>query len=313
VELIPQGAASLGPSLAPLAEDEVALDEAIAILGAYSLVRRERETKTLSIHRLVQAVLKETMDEQTRQEWTERTVQAVNHAFPGVEFTTWPQCERYLSHALVCAESVQQKQIKSPEATSLLSRTGWYLTERARYSEAQPLLEQAYQISQQVQGEIHFDTARDAHALAVLYQAQGKYGEAEPLYRRALAIYEQALGPDHPFTAATLHQLAYLYQDQGKYGEAEPLYRRALAIKEQVRGPDHPSASTTLHELARLYQAQGKYGEAEPLYRRALAISEQARGPDHPDTGSTLHQLASLYQAQGKYGEAEPLYRRALA
>jgi hypothetical protein len=52
-EIITEGAADLGPLLEPTASDPTDLDEAIAALGAYSLVRRNATEKTLTIHRLV--------------------------------------------------------------------------------------------------------------------------------------------------------------------------------------------------------------------------------------------------------------------
>jgi hypothetical protein len=69
----------------------------------------------------------------------------------------------------VCAELVGQEGISLPEAAEVLRHAGWYLAERARYSEAQPLLERAYRISQEVGGEMHLDTASAAYVLAYLY------------------------------------------------------------------------------------------------------------------------------------------------
>src|SRR5207253_3070156 len=72
-ELIINGATELGPTLQPVATDPFLLDAAVAILRRFSLVRRNSGTNTLSMHRLVQAVLQDSMSEQI---WVERTVQA---------------------------------------------------------------------------------------------------------------------------------------------------------------------------------------------------------------------------------------------
>src|SRR6266516_6409587 len=80
-EIITESAANLGPVLEPVASDAVNLDEAIAALGAYSLVRRNATEKTLSVHRLVQAVILDQMDKQDRKQWAERAVQAVKAGF----------------------------------------------------------------------------------------------------------------------------------------------------------------------------------------------------------------------------------------
>jgi len=312
-EILIQGAEHLGPALEPVASDAFLLGQAIEALRAYSLVGRDPGLQTLSVHRLVQAVVRDALDTAGSQIWAERAIQAVHAALPLVEHANWSEWERLLAHAQACAAWMEPQEIHLREAARLLQQTGLYLTERARYSEAEPLLERAYQVSKQEQGAEHLDTARDASTLAYVYYEQGKYEQAEPLSVRALAIYEQQLGPEHPHTATSLSSLAELYRVQGKYEQAEPLSVRALAIYEQQLGLEHPLTASSLNNLAGLYQAQGKYEQAEPLFVRALAISEQQLGPEHPDTANSLNNLALLYCAQGKYEQAEPLYVRALA
>jgi hypothetical protein len=177
MELLAQGAGHLGPPRASVTKDDTALDDAIVTLGAYSLIRRNRQEKTLSIHRLVQAVLRDTMDKPTRHLWAERTVQVVNSVFPIVSFTTWPLCERYLPHALVCTELIEQEQITGLEAARLFYNAGCYLLERARAFEAYPLLEQALVIREQQFGPEHIDTASTLDRLARCLRTQGKSSE----------------------------------------------------------------------------------------------------------------------------------------
>ncbi len=305
--IITEGASQLGPRLAELGTDADGLDQAVETLRAYSLVRRDAAQETLSVHRLVQAVLRDQMAQEEQRQWAERVVRATNAAFPAVEHRTWSPCEMVLPHALVMAGLIQQYGMTMPEAARLLNQAALYLKERARYPEAEPLYERALAIVEQQLGAEHPDTANSLNNLAALYYRQGKYAEAEPLYVRALAIYEQQLGAEHPNTATSLNNLAELYRSQGKYALAEPLYVRALAIREQQLGAEHPDTANSLNSLAALYYRQGKYAEAEPLYVRALAIYEQQLGAEHPDTANSLNNLAALYDEQGKYGEAKPV------
>jgi tetratricopeptide (TPR) repeat protein len=293
-EMITEGAQHLTPSLQAAVIHPLQFDQAIASLLAYSLVGRNADA-TLTIHRLIQAVLKDAMDEHMQGEWALRTVLAVNEAFPEVEFTTWQQCERYLSHALACATWVEQEQINQEEAARLLYRTGWYLDDRGQYSESERLYKRALAIGEQTWGSDHPRTANIFNNLAQLYHNLGKYLEAEQLTKRALTIQEQKLGGDHPVTLGTLSNLAELYRVQGKDSEAEQLMKRVLAIREQKFGDDQPDTANSLNNLAELYRAQGKYTEAEPLYQRAISICEQRFGDDHPNTAVCLSNLAELY------------------
>jgi tetratricopeptide (TPR) repeat protein/transcriptional regulator with XRE-family HTH domain len=307
------GASHLIPELQTIAGNSVVLSELIEALRAYSLIQRHATAKMLSLHRLVQEVLRDEMEESEQRRWAEGAVRVVERVFPSPrDIARWQVCEQYLPHAQQCISFISQYHLTIPEAAEVLKRIGWYLTERGRYSEVEPTLQQAVVICEQQLGQEHPNTMTSTSTLAWFYQQQGRYAEAEPLYQRVLAIREQQLGPTHPDTATSLNNLAVLYSFQGRFVEAEHLHQRALAIREQQLGPFHPDTSTSLNNLAALYKEQGKYAEAEPLYQRALAICEQQPGPMY-NTPHSLHNLAALYDAQGKYAEAEPLYQRALA
>jgi transcriptional regulator with XRE-family HTH domain/tetratricopeptide (TPR) repeat protein len=238
-EILTEGQAHLGPVLQAMAADPYRLDEAIGTLRAYSLLQREVQQKLLTMHRLVQAVLRDRLSGEEQQLWVERLIRALHEVFPAdalqetVEY--WQRCEHLLPHALEELTLSAQRQIAIPEVAGLLTSTATYLCQRARYS------------------------------------------EAEPLYQRALQVQEQTLGPEHPQVAWSLYGLADLCSYQGRYSEAEPLYRRALQLREQALGLEHPRVASVLTGLAFLYNALGRYSEAEPLLQRTLHIGEQAR------------------------------------
>jgi tetratricopeptide (TPR) repeat protein len=309
-EIFTHGGAKLGEPLGRLATKPLDFAEAIRDAGRFALIRRDASMKSLHMHRQVQEVLKDEMDEASRHLWAERVVATTAYIFPDPQFRNWPQCERLLPHARAAS-----RQIAEPggfEAAILLYKTASYLSDRAEYGEAEPLYLRALAIYEKALGPTHLETATCLNRLAMLYTRQGRYEEAEPLYQRVLATREKALGPDHPDTGISLNNLAVLYHDQERYKKAEPLYRRALAIWENTLGPEHADTATCLDNLAELYRAQVRHEEAEPLYLRALAIHENALGPDDPAIATSLSNLALLYIDQDRYDEAEPLHRRAL-
>lgn len=314
-EIVTTGTSLLGPILAPVAVDALRLNQAIETLRASSLVRRDPRAKALSIHRLVQAVLQDELNEVERRIWTERAMLAVNAVFPDVEHekhSSWPQCERLLPHALLVCQRIEADQIFAQEAGRLLYQTAFYLKERARYQEAEPLYQRAVHTWQQSLGAEHLQVAAPLHRLADLYSQQGKYAEAKRLYQQALHIREMALGSDHHLVAVLIHGLAFVYREQGQYVETEDLHLRALHIQEQTLGPVHPDVANSLNGLAFLYKEQGRYIEAEPLYQRALHIWKQLLGPNHLDVSYPLNGLAHIHRERGQYTEAEAFYRQAL-
>jgi len=312
-ELLVQEVADLIPLLHPIVANPVNLDIAVADLRKFSLLRRNSETKLLTMHRLVQTVLKDEMDEDTHRQWAERTVYAVNRAFPdGEDFDAWPRCQVYLAHAYVCATLIEDWRMLFPEASSLLSRVGKYLRIRGQFTQAEVVTQQALSIREQVLNAEHSDVTQSIDDLGLVYYYQGKYAQAEALWQRVLGVREQMLGPDHPDVAQSLSNLGEIYYLQRKYAQAEALYQRILRIREQMLGPDHPNVAQSLNSLGVIYFNQGKLIEAEALLERALKIREQTSGPHHPLTAAQFSSIGRLYLMQGKYMQAEQLFLSAL-
>ena len=257
------------------------MDEAVSLLRAYSLMQRNVQAKTLSVHRLVQAVLRATLEQEGAwHSWTERMARVITEALPAIVFKNWEQCEQYVPHAQECVQLAGGATVL--EKAQVLHWLGSYLLERQRTQEAGQYVQQAFLLREQYLGRSHLLTAASLDRVARWWELQGKYALAEPLFVRALAIREQQLGAKHPDTASSLHNLARLYQTQGRDALAEPLALRALAIREQQLGANHPDTASSLHSLAGLYQTQGKDALAESLAVRALAIAEQELGANHP-------------------------------
>src|SRR5262249_40486743 len=133
------------------------LDDLVADILRYSLLRRDRDR--VVVHRLVQEVLRDAMNEEDRCPWEERAVEVVNRAFPGVEFSNWGVCDRLLPHPPQGAAYIRQRGRESHEAGRLLHQAGHSLKERARYVEAEPLLRRALAIFERALGPDHPGTA----------------------------------------------------------------------------------------------------------------------------------------------------------
>ena len=317
-ELLTQGASDLGPILEPAATDPLALDEVLAALRHYSLLRRHPESKTLSLHRLVQAVLKDQMNEQTQREWAERCVLVVNRTFPTHEAALWQHGPRLFPQVEAAIALITQWQLSLLEVGQLLVRAGHHLIHHGQYQAAEPLLQHALSLHEQ-----HLESAHPAIAVCLdmlgkLYWYQGQLEQSERLRKRVLDIVEHAKGPEHPDVVQALSNLAGVYRELERYTEAEPLYLRAYSILERLVQTEPPSQTLTVdmaacaEELGVLYSLQGKFAQAEPLQLQAVILREQILGGDHPLTSYSYHNLGFLYEWQGRYAQAEAWYTRAL-
>ncbi|HLG60501.1 MAG TPA: FxSxx-COOH system tetratricopeptide repeat protein [Ktedonosporobacter sp.] len=312
-EILTHGAAYWPPMLQRAVADPFLFNQVIEDVLTFSLIKRLTNDHLLSIHRLVQAVIMDTMGMEEQRLWVKRVIQAVNEAFPRkVTATTWSQCQRYLSQAQQCTLWIEEYVCVFEEAASLLFRTASYLHDRSLYPQAEALFQQARTIWEQVWGPDHPDVAASLFWLAIVYVRQAKYEQAELLHQRALSIREQVLGPEHLDVAASLYRLAVVYAEQEKDEQAEPLLQRALQIWEQKQGAEHLDIAGVLDALAIIYTRHGKDRQAEELFQRALSIRERVLGSHHPDVAASLNNLSSFFLDQGNDEQAESLGRRAL-
>ena len=312
IEFVTQGAMHLSVPLQQAAADAAELNETVGILINYSLLRRDPETQVLTIHRLVQAVLKQNMSKETYEQWVERAILVVNATFPSGDFANWERCEYYLPHVQVCAALIEQQHLVFPEAASLLHRAGDYLRRRSRFVEAEALLRQALAMRERLFGADHLTTAETVNALGIAIIEMSRFDEAEQLLRKALAVRERQLGETHLDVAETLYHLADLYHSLGQYDEAEKRYMRSLAMRQQLLGPLHLDVASILNYLGGLYSDQNRLDEAERVIRQALAIRGQQLEPTHPDIAECLNDIALICMKQNKDAEAEQLFLRAV-
>jgi len=111
-DLFTKGAPLLGHILRPVAANPLALDRAIALLRKHSLIKnevdRESDISRLIIHPVLQEVLRDSMDVQTRRLWAERAVQIVTRA---AELSDESILQAHLRHCtlLLQAEELRNK------------------------------------------------------------------------------------------------------------------------------------------------------------------------------------------------------------
>ncbi|MET8689338.1 tetratricopeptide repeat protein [Streptomyces sp. NPDC004732] len=308
------------------------VDHALGTLAAYSMITLTDATVT--VHRLVQAVLRSTTTAPTPPSSSGRVRRLLRRSRPASpphpsesalallyaampsdspeDVQTWPEWQDLLPHvqAVSAHHHGAETALKSAD---LLGAAAFYVSARGQANQALPLAERALAITEAVLGPDHPDTATRLNNLAATFSDLGRHAKALPLKERALAITEAVLGPDHPTTATRLGNLAYTFSDLGQYSKALPLEERALAIAEAVLGPDHPDTALCLGNLAYTFSNLGRHAKALPLEERALAIAEAVLGPDHPTTALCLGNLAYTFSNLGQYSKALPLEERALA
>jgi hypothetical protein len=136
--LLLQGANLLPEDLASAMKDEVEFEDAFSALRGYSLISNSEGSDLFSIHRLVQAVIRDKTEEDTKIRWATSALNLLNNAFAfdHDDVQTWDKCVQILPHALVAAGHARDLNIDPKLNGSLLGSIGLYLWERAEFLQA---------------------------------------------------------------------------------------------------------------------------------------------------------------------------------
>ena len=313
--LIKEGAQKLNSSLHEIATDLVVFNEAITTLLKYSLIHRNPDTQTITIHRLVQEVIRSKLkEEDTQLQWIEQAIYVVDQAFPKELDTLEKKALRkaLFPQVQACFSLIEESNLSFPEAVSLIEKGKSFLRHQQRYAEYLSYNKRLLIIQVHSYGAESLEAASTLNDMGISYRGLGQYELAESCYQKAIAIRQKTLGPEAPKTLKSLSNLGYLYYRHEDYEKAVEITSQVLEIRERVLGNEDVSTSTSLNNLALIYTAQGKFEEAEEHFNRALAIRVKKSGPQSTNAAITLTNLGRLYAKWGKYDQAEARLKEAI-
>jgi tetratricopeptide (TPR) repeat protein len=306
-------------------KDEIAWEEIIARVRRYSLLDRNGNERTLRIHRLVQAVLRE-RNRSNDGEWIKRVTQAIRLTLPPPEVGLKPEHEKYAVQALSVFNLMDRLGVEVPEAgdlwyqlahflririysdgekTSIINKKGYDLSPIKIYDLIEKLYVSAIGAKAKALGIDHPSLAPILSRLSTFYRIHNRYEEAEIKGSQALQIRRQSLGKYHPDVVVSLNNLANLYLDQGLYEQAEQYYLEAIRIFEHTNNLYPADLAFVKNGLANVYVQQNNFKTAENLYKEAIDIWKKTSPDNTLQIGYALFGLAKVYFPLGHYTDAE--------
>jgi len=136
------------PALAAL--DHLHLVGIIMELKKYCLLERDDRTGSLHINPYVQAVLQDSMDNDTKKRLAEQVVQATHSVvYPYFENNSFQELQKYIQHAKACADFILEYNMHFEKAADLLDIVGKYKTQDGN-EDAGKYLERALEIRRDI-------------------------------------------------------------------------------------------------------------------------------------------------------------------
>ena len=296
----------------PLLADDVEFEDAMAALQNYSLITVTEDA--ISIHRLMQMIVRDRLGEDGERKWVEMAVQLLNGAFPSDtdDRTTWPSYAALMSHVLQVKEHAERLGIASETVAVLLSNAGNYLRVQADFSTARLFHEQALKIMKVVYGDNHPNVAGALNNLGLVLAELGDYPNAKDYHEQALKIRKAIYGDKHPQVAMSLNNLGLVLAELGDYPNAKECFEQALGIYKAIYGDKHPDVASALFSLGTVLELSGDYPNAKDYHEQALKIRKAIYGDKHPQVAMSLNNLGLVLVDLGDYPKAKECFEQAL-
>ena len=273
----------VAPKLAPLLEDPLGDDKAIAALRRYSLVTSAADGYT-SVHPLVQVLTRNQIEPEHFPQWHHAAAALIEAAIPANTNSpdTWDVCATMLPHAqkALADESVGMARIAS------------YLGHSGSHKAARNLQTKIARACARVHRPDHPRTLSARHELAHWTGQAGDPAAARDQFADLLPIRERVLGPEDPETLITRAGVAGWTGEAGDPAGARDQFANLLPIIDWVRGPDDPETLITRASLARWTGEAGDPAGARDQFANLLPIIKQVFGGAHLDTLTARHNLA---------------------
>jgi hypothetical protein len=275
---------ALPAELAPLLDDPLAGDDALAALRRFSLVSKPQDGM-VSVHRLVQAATLDQLPGTEAEAWRQAARLLIAAALPddSADPANWPAYAALLPHA---EATLRPEDASMGRIADFFSRTGNYADGRAHCSKILSARERLL-------GPDHLATldARDELAFLTAVSGDDPAGAVEQ-FRSLVRDRERLQGPEHPDTLLTRYGLARWTRNAGDDAEARRQHAALLPLLERVLGPEHRYTLNTRVNLAGWLGTDGNPAAARDECAAILQIRERTSGPEHTATLETRGHLA---------------------
>ncbi len=292
--------ANIEQALEGVEDDPVLLGELFEPLSRYSLITRDGETETYSVHRLVQEVVVAEMRQADQVSCLKQLAEAFAQILPSNPTSTesWGDWEKLLAHLQRVLTFREELELASLDDAVLHLQAAAYLNVRQREREAEALVRRAVFLSARVSDQTPHGWALACVALAQTLSRLANLQEAEQLAREVLAI-----GRDGNISFRCISfaktALAIIARYQGDFVSAVKLNQEALLTLEQ--DPD-ASFHDRLGAIVNTAKAHMRCGQIEQASTLLEQIRERSwESPEDLDLSVTI----ALLQADIKLHRKE--------
>lgn len=290
-------------------------DRVLEPLLRFGLVRRDPSELNLLMHRVVQAIIWDSLSPEQQHAGIRRQAAAVTRLWredhvPSIDSDNASLRglhERIFPQAMTAAKLVTAWAQNVPEADDLLQGIAADFLNRGRTEDAVAWYREAVHSLRQIGGDLNPGLVSVFEQIGNLYEQSGDRERALPRFERALQILEHTRPSEDSELVAFRIRLANLYQAMNRMSQAVTQWQQIVEAQEQILPSLSPELLASRERLADLYCTLNKPAYAELLVVRQLALLQQRPENRAADLVRTRLLLARVLQNMGRLPEAERL------
>ncbi|MEO3872820.1 FxSxx-COOH system tetratricopeptide repeat protein [Nonomuraea sp. B12E4] len=292
--------------------DTILLTRAIRELGRFALATINFEARTIQVHRLVQALLRDELDEEERARYRHEVHLLLAGAAPKNpdEKANWRRYDELIAHILPS----QLADCSYAGVRVMVRDVLYYLYRSGSYQSARTFAERFVRKWSEVSGPDHPDVLIANRHLGGIVRELGEYRTAYDLDSATLEKMTTVLGPEDRETLVLSSGFAADLRAIGDWSAARELDERLRLQHARVFGETGVATLQIMNNLAIDYSLNSEYAKARDLYGRVHQMQSQSEETvGEVDVLNAWNGLARAVRLDGDSLEAVALGEEAYA
>jgi len=311
VQFLRDGEKCFEEPLGEVISNETQIKKELIKLEKLSLLKWDRPSKQIIIHRLVQTVVRDEIPKSDSLRFEGMVISLCDTVFPeGDKIEDLPRSRMYVGQVL--GPLLRLKLVRTERFASVMFRVGHFLLRNGKIVDAELALLLAREISIDALGKDDLFTHKIINYLGDAMTWRGKCYEALEIWEEEAPWHLARFGPGDQRTLMMLHNRAVTYRMLGKIEKAAELFEDALEKEKMYLAEDHRDTLQTMTQYAIVLRMQGKRDEMLRIREHVLKATKRICGDTDPDTIVATSELADALYVIGRYEEAIKLEKEVL-
>jgi tetratricopeptide (TPR) repeat protein len=294
------------PQLSGLLAKPILLTRAIRELGRFALARIDTSSRTIQIHRLIQALLREELPLVKQSLFRHDVHLLLATAAPKNpdDNAQWPLYAELAAHV----DPSELDACQDPAGRGFALDIARYLQKSGDRQSSRALLDRLLNRWKADSGADHPDVLDAQRHLGNTLRELGEYQTAYDLTEVTLGRSREILGPRHELTLVLMNSFGGDLRARGEFGAARDLDEQSRHLHEETLVAQDPRTLRLMNSLALDYGLNSDYQAARELHQLTYVKQNEATpGVSKSDVLASWSGLSRAVRLCGEYTEARDL------